>query len=163
MSTRPAAFVCAAGLALTLAGCKLDWVREHPLGCRLDEQLATRDTLYFGRSIPGGGDVDEAAWQRFENEILLPAFPRGYTMLDAHGRWRGMDGVSIGEASRIVILVHGDDAASDAAMRNVIARYRSMFKQESVLRERAAVCASFQASILRISGPADSAHRDLHG
>ncbi|MEO7325694.1 MAG: DUF3574 domain-containing protein [Dokdonella sp.] len=143
MIMRAAAIACVAGLALTLAGCKLDWVREHPLGCRLDEQLATRDTLYFGRSIPGGADVDEAAWQRFENEVLLPAFPRGYTMLDAHGHWRGKDGVSIGEASRIVILVHGDDASSDAAVRTVIARYRDMFRQESVLRERTTACASF--------------------
>lgn len=143
MIARRAAFVCAAGLALTLAGCKLDWVREHPLGCRLDEQLALRDTLYFGRSIPGGGEVDEAAWQRFENETLLPAFPRGYTTLDAHGHWRGADGATIGEASRVVILVHGDDAASEAAVRAVVARYRSVFHQESVLRERSAVCATF--------------------
>ncbi|MEO5561649.1 MAG: DUF3574 domain-containing protein [Dokdonella sp.] len=143
MIMRPAALACVAGLVLMLAGCKLDWVREHPLGCRLDEQLALRDTLYFGRSIPGGGDVDEAAWQRFENETLLRAFPRGYTMLDAHGHWRGTVGAPIGEASRIIILVHGDDATSEAAVRNVVARYRDTFKQESVLRERAAVCATF--------------------
>jgi hypothetical protein len=43
----------AAALVL-LGGCQLDWVREHPLGCRADEQRAVRDTLYFGRSIPGG-------------------------------------------------------------------------------------------------------------
>lgn len=132
----------AAALAL-LGGCQLDWVREHPLGCRADEQLAVRDALYFGRSIPGGGEVDDAAWQAFEASTLLPAFPRGYTVLDAAGRWRGEDGRTIGEASRVVIAVHADDRDTDAAVRDVIARYRTQFRQESVLRERTAACASF--------------------
>jgi hypothetical protein len=132
----------AAGLAL-LGGCQLDWVREHPLGCRMDEQLAVRDTLYFGRSIPGGGEVDDAAWRAFETATLLPAFPLGYTVLDANGRWRGEDGATIGEASRLVVIVHADDSARDAAVRDVVSRYRTQFRQESVLRERAAVCTSF--------------------
>ena len=132
----------AAALVL-LGGCQLDWVREHPLGCRADEQLAVRDTLYFGRSIPGGGEVDDAAWRAFETAALLPAFARGYTVLDASGHWRGEDGTTIGEASRLVVIVHADDQASDASVRNLIARYRAQFRQESVLRERSAVCASF--------------------
>lgn len=143
MTVRPAVLACVAGLTLMLAGCKLDWVREHPLGCRLDEQGALRDTLYFGRSIPGGGEVDTDAWQRFESDVLAPAFPRGYSVLDAAGHWRGNDGTLVSEASRIVIVVHGDDAASEAALRRLIARYREMSRQESVLRERVAVCATF--------------------
>jgi hypothetical protein len=141
MIARPAALLCVAGLALS--GCKLDWVREHPLGCRLDEQLALRDTLYFGRSMPGGGEVDADAWKRFESETLAPAVPRGYTVVDAAGHWRGADGTVVSESSRVVIVVHGDDAASESALRDVVARYRSMFHQESVLRERANVCATF--------------------
>ena len=132
-----------AALLVLLGGCQLDWVREHPLGCRVDEQLAVRDTLYFGRSIPGGGEVDDDAWRAFETATLLPAFPRGYTVLDANGHWRGDDGATIGEASRLVVIVHADDSAGDATVRNVIARYRLQFRQESVLRERAGVCASF--------------------
>jgi hypothetical protein len=142
MKSRPARAVLAGMLAVT-AGCHADWVREHPLGCRLDEQLLVRDTLYFGRSVPGGGEVDTQAWRRFEEEVLLPAFPRGYTILDAAGRWRGADGATIGEASRIIIVVHADDSASEASARDVVARYRAMFRQESVLRERAVVCATF--------------------
>lgn len=132
-----------AALLVLLGGCQLDWVREHPLGCRLDEQLAVRDTLYFGRSIPGGGEVDDDAWRAFETATLLPAFPRGYTVLDANGRWLGADGTTIGEASRLVVIVHAGDSTSDAALRGVIAQYRTQFRQESVLRERAAVCSSF--------------------
>jgi len=139
----PLARLLLAGMLATTAGCEADWVREHPLGCRLDEQLLVRDALYFGRAIPGGGEVDEAAWQRFESEVFGPAFPHGYTVLDAHGRWRGADGTTIGESSRVVLVVHADDSASDAALRDVVARYRTMFRQESVLRERTTVCASF--------------------
>jgi hypothetical protein len=143
MIARPAALACVAGLVLMLAGCQLDWVREHPLGCRLDEQSALRDTLYFGRSIPGSGEVDADAWRRFENEVLAPAFPRGYSVLDAAGHWRGNDGAIVSEATRIVIVVHGDDDASETELRKIVARYREMFRQESVLRERTAVCATF--------------------
>lgn len=139
----PLARLLLAGTLAMTAGCHADWVREHPLGCRLDEQRLVRDTLYFGRSIPGGGEVDEAAWRRFEDEALLRSFPRGYTVFDANGHWRGADGATIGEASRIVIIVHADDSASEAMLRDVVARYRTAFRQESVLRERAAVCASF--------------------
>jgi hypothetical protein len=139
----PLARLLLAGMLAVTAGCHAEWVREHPLGCRLDEQLLVRDALYFGRSIPGGGEVDAQAWQRFEDEVLLRAFPRGYTVLDANGHWRGDDGATIGETSRVVILVHADDSASEAALRDVVARYRTMFRQESVLRERTAVCASF--------------------
>jgi hypothetical protein len=132
----------AAALAL-LGGCQLDWVREHPLGCRADERLAVRDALYFGRSIPGGGEVGDAAWQAFEAAALLPAFPRGYTVLDANGRWRGADGRTIGEASRIVVVVHAGDRDTDATVREVVARYRTQFRQESVLRERTAACVAY--------------------
>lgn len=131
-----------AAVLVLLGGCHLDWVREHPLGCRSDERLAVRDMLYFGRSIPGGGEVDDAAWQAFEAATLLPAFPRGYTVLDANGRWRGDDGTTISEASRLVLIVHAGDSAGDAKVRGVASRYRVQFRQESVLRERAAVCAS---------------------
>lgn len=137
---------CAAFLALALApalgGCAMEWTREHRLYCRMDEKLAIRDTLYFGRSIPGGGTVGEADWNRFENEVIGRAFPQGFTVLDAHGSWRGADGAIVSEPSRVVVIVHADDAASDAAVRDIAERYRAMFRQEAVLRERSAACSS---------------------
>lgn len=131
-----------AAAALT-AGCNVEWVREHPLGCRLDEQRLVRETLYFGASIPGGGEVDAGAWARFENEVLTPAFPQGYTVVDAHGKWRGNDGATIGESSRLVTIVHADDVAGTDAVRRIAQRYRETFRQEAVLHERSAVCVMF--------------------
>jgi len=147
----PAARAClVAGLAAAagaLGGCgeggKMEWVVEHPLGCRLDEQRLVRDTLYFGRSMPGGGEVDEAAWRGFEDDVLAAAFPHGYSVVEANGHWRGADGAPLAERSRIVLAVHDDDAASEQRVRVALASYRERFHQESVLRERGAVCATF--------------------
>jgi hypothetical protein len=44
--------------------------------------------LYFGRAIPGGGEVDETAWTSFVAAELGPRFPDGFTVLDATGQWR---------------------------------------------------------------------------
>jgi len=131
------------GLALILCGCKIDWVREHPLGCRADEQALVRDTLYFGLAIPGGGAVTPAQWTQFETDVLLTAFPRGFSVLDAHGPWRSADGRNEVEASRLVVILHADDLATAASLRDVIARYKTMYRQEAVIRERAAVCVAF--------------------
>jgi hypothetical protein len=130
-------------LAAMLGGCSFELLREHPLGCRSDEQRLVRDTLYFGASIPGGGSVDAGAWQVFEHDVLTPAFPQGYSMIDAHGNWRGADGATASEGSHIVIIVHADDAQSATDVRKIAQRYREMFRQESVLRERSTVCAQF--------------------
>ena len=129
-------------MLLALSGCAVEWTREHRLYCRMDEQLSLRDTLYFGLSIPGGGTVGDADWKRFEDDVLGHAFPKGFTVLDAHGTWRGADGATVSEPSRGVAIVHADDAASDAAIRDIVQRYRTTFRQEAVLRERAAVCVS---------------------
>lgn len=141
--------VATAMLAGALGGCasgangKLDWQRMHHLGCRLDEQPMVRDMLYFGLTIPGGGQVSGAAWQAFEQEVLAAAFPRGYSVLEADGHWRGSGDVMRAEPSRIVSIVHADDSASAARVREVAANYRERFHQESVLRTRDTVCAAF--------------------
>jgi hypothetical protein len=131
-------------VACALAGCHVELLRDHPLGCRSDEQAMVRDMLYFGTSIPhGGGDVDDSRWQRFAQEVITPAFPKGFTELAARGTWRSADGSIDTEASHVVVIVHADDHASAAALRAITQRYRDMFHQESVLRERSAVCAQF--------------------
>lgn len=131
----------AIGIAsLTINGCSVELLREHPLGCRLDEQRLVRDTLYFGQSIPGGGEVSESEWNAFVASQILPAFPNGFTLLDGTGYWPDTQGQPASEASHILIVDHGDDAAQDARVRNVIAAYRTRFHQEAVLRERNNVC-----------------------
>ena len=132
-----------AAAALALAGCNVELRREHPLACSSDEQRLVRETLYFGAGIPGGAEVDAAAWEEFQSDVITPAFPQGYTVLEAHGQWRGTDGVTRGEPSRVVVLVHEDAVRENGAVREIARRYRETFHQEAVLRERTAVCAAF--------------------
>ena len=139
---KTAAFVLALG-ALGCGGCHLELLRDNPLGCRSDEQSLVRDTLYFGASIPGGGEVDESAWKQFENEFVAPAFPSGFTVIDGKGHWRGEDGHDRAEHTRIVTVLHSDSVQDAQALRAIAKRYVDRFHQESVLRERNAVCAQF--------------------
>ena len=136
------ALACAAVLSL-LAGCHLELQREHPLGCPLDQQALIRDTLYFGLGMPDGGTVGDDAWQRFVDQVLAPAFPGGFTVVQAQGRWRGADDSIRSEPSRLVIVLHEDDAGSRAAVERVAESYRRTFRQESVLRERSAACVTW--------------------
>lgn len=136
-------FAAVVALAPAMQGCAVEWTREHQLYCRMDERLQIRDTLYFGLSIPDGGSVADADWSRFESEVISRAFPKGYSVLAGHGSWRGADGTAVSEPSRVVVIVHEDDGASDAAIRDIVQRYRATFHQEAVLRERSAACVSF--------------------
>ena len=129
-------------VACTLCGCGVEWTRKHELYCRMDERLEIRDTLYFGLSIPGGGSIGDAEWNAFADDAIGRAFPNGFTRVDAHGTWRGADGTVVSEPSRVVTIVHPDDGASDAAIRAIVQRYRTAFRQEAVLRERTSACVS---------------------
>ena len=140
--TRRAPALIAAG-ALALAGCQLELVHEHPLGCRSDEQSLVRDTLYFGAAMPDGGRIDDEAWRTFESDAIGAAFPQGHTLLAGFGHWRDASGRDAAEPSRIVIIVHPDDADSAQRVRRIAQVYRERFRQESVLRERSTVCAQF--------------------
>ena len=130
-------------IAPLLGACDVQLRREHVLACRPDEQPLVRDTLYFGAALPGGGEVDESAWRQFERDVLTPAFAQGFSVLDARGNWRGNDGETRGERSRIVVIVHADSEPLARAVRDVAARYRERFQQESVLHEHDVVCAQF--------------------
>jgi len=132
-----------AAAAFALAGCGKQWRHEYALTCRADEQPLARDVLYFGAAMPHGHIVDADAWQRFESDTLAPAFPHGYTVVGGNGVWRGADGITTAEASRIVVIVHAETDAAAAALRGVVARYRDRFDQESVLQEHSIVCARF--------------------
>jgi hypothetical protein len=128
---------------MALGGCNVELLREHPLGCRADEQRLVREALYFGASIPAGGNVGAQDWRRFEDDVITPRFPQGYSVIDAAGKWRGAGGATRGEPSRILVLIHEDDAASAEKVRQIVQQYRERFRQEAVLRERGAVCAAF--------------------
>ena len=87
--------------------------------------------------------MDDAAWDAFLEETVIPCFPNGLTVLDGQGHWRDSQGLAYEERSklRVVLAPIEDDLIrlTDEASEE----YRRRFKQESVLRVVYDVCASF--------------------
>src|SRR5437763_909383 len=101
---------------MSLNGClAVNTGGRAPAGKLAAETISER--LYFGRDIPGGGQVTEAQWTAFLAEVITPRFPAGLTVLRAEGQWRGADGVIVHEPSVVVELLHPDAPASDQAVR----------------------------------------------
>jgi hypothetical protein len=102
----------------------------------------TRTTLYFGLSRPTG-IVSERQWRAFLREQVTPRFPTGLTVWKANGQWKRQDGHIVREPAKVLLLVHEESPASDAAIGEIITAYKHAFQQESVLWETARVCAAF--------------------
>jgi hypothetical protein len=89
--------------------------------------------LFCGLTTPDGGVVSDDAWRAFVAEVVTPRFPDGLTVLDAHGQYRAADGIHR-EETRVLLVVHRDDARAEAAIVEIVAEYRRRFRQDSVLR-----------------------------
>jgi hypothetical protein len=108
--------------------------------CPSDHAVAVRDAVYFGLTRPDGALIPEAAWMAFLSATVTPAFPHGFTVLEANGQWRGADGGVVREPSRVLVLLHAASAEVDERVRGIIRRYRQDFQQEAVLWERTMAC-----------------------
>jgi len=130
-----AAIICLGAVQLTLASC----ATPQPMG---EAMIATR--LYFGMSMPNGGTVSAAAWREFLKTEVTPRFPGGLTVLAAHGQWRDQkSGRTVRERSRVLVLLHRGTAKATEAIAAIIARYKTRFRQQSVLRVDTPVRAQF--------------------
>jgi hypothetical protein len=101
------------------------------------------DRLYFGRSMPEGGEVTEAAWDAFLAEIVTPQFPDGLTVWQAEGQWQEEAGQVIREGTFILEIVHPRGKAADDKLAALIEVYKARFRQESVLRVTHPVAVQF--------------------
>ncbi|MDQ0041569.1 MULTISPECIES: DUF3574 domain-containing protein [Variovorax] len=131
-------------MVTALAGCSA--LPSAPMAgkpCDTGFEAFERDTLFFGRAIPAGGQVSDAQWAGFLDTTVTPAFPQGLTVLDAVGQWRGASGGVVREPSKLVVLLHPRSAKDDAAIAGIIDTYRKNFGQEAVLQERQSVCVRF--------------------
>ena len=106
-------------------------------------QTLISDRIYFGRSIPGGGVVSEADWDKFLSEVVTPRFPAGLSVWRAQGQWRGNDSIIVHEESSILDLLHPDDETSEQSVQVIMIEYKVRFKQEAVLRVRDSVSVQF--------------------
>jgi hypothetical protein len=93
-----------------------------------------RCELFFGLSIPGGGEVSDGQWQAFVDREVTPRFPQGLTVLQAQGQWRNAQGGIDREASRVLVLLLPAETARGPLMDELRSRYREQFRQEAVGR-----------------------------
>ena len=125
-------------IALVLAAC----ASTSPRACKGGEQVVTHDSLYFGTATPHSV-VTSAEWADFLRSTVTPRFPQGFTSWEGSGQWRSASGEILREASHVVSVVHPDDESSERSVQEIIAAYKSQFRQEAVLRLKTTACASF--------------------
>lgn len=92
-------------------------------------------TLYFGGTIP------PADWADFATRTLTPAFPDGFTAIEAAGQWRNPSTGAIVRERSYVVQVFGPTVL--ARVSSVTAAYRVRFHQVSVGVVAQEACASF--------------------
>ena len=107
--------------------------------CGVASTAQLRTTLYFGTNRPTGS-VSELEWQLFVRDEVTTRFPDGLTVWDAYGQWRPPGGELTQERSKVLLIVHDDSDNAKKSVLDVIARYRKIFEQQSVLWETARVC-----------------------
>ncbi len=101
-------------------------------------------SLYFGRTIHGGGFVSDADWRGFRDDVLTAALPGGFTVLDAEGAWAAPDGRrTLAEPTKMLIVALPAVPSSWAAIAQVRQAYRTRFAQEAVGMTVQPGCASF--------------------
>jgi len=111
--------------------------------CEVGDTLLVRDVVYFGRNRPGGGEVSDAEWQAFLDDVVTPRFPAGLTVVSASGQWRGQSGAVEREQAEVLTVLHSGDEPARRAVAEVAEEYKRRFGQEAVLRERLSACARF--------------------
>ncbi|MCU9948534.1 DUF3574 domain-containing protein [Pseudomonas sp. PDM13] len=101
-------------LVVTLAGAALLLESRSPLAGdgRAREHAMVRTELYFGA-------IELALWERFLAEEVTPRFPDGLSWYDVHGQWRGPSGKPEKLPSRILLLIHADNAANREALAEI--------------------------------------------
>jgi hypothetical protein len=104
-------------------------------GCAAAPSMVS-DRLFFGRAIPGGGEVTEAQWNSFVAEVIVPRFPEGFSLWRGSGHWRGDDGAAVSEQTCVLEVYHRPDPAVDAKLDEIARTYRQRFNQDAVILVR---------------------------
>jgi hypothetical protein len=89
------------------------------------------------------GAVPAAEWTRFLSEAVTPRFPGGFTVLEAQGQWQAPSGEIRSLPSRMLVLLHPADAASEAGIESIRSAFKERFHHISVLRSTSAATVGF--------------------
>lgn len=90
--------------------------------------------LFFGRNIPGGGEISQEQFQEFINNVITPRFPAGLTVFDTFGQFQNSVGTIVREPSKTVTLLLEDTLENELFINEIVKAYVQRFNQESVLQ-----------------------------
>lgn len=95
-----------------------------------------RTELFFGLSKPDGSEVTDEEWIQFLDDVVSPAFPKGYTILLAEGRYQDSGGRTIAERSRVLVILYPKNKKLESRRKidMIRAAYIERFDQEAVIR-----------------------------
>jgi adenosylhomocysteine nucleosidase len=107
-----------------------------------DAMLEAR--LFFGRNIGHRLGVSDRDWVQFVDKEVTPRFPDGLTVQNASGQWHDSDsGRLVREPSKVLTLLAPHNAATDGAIRAIVAAYKLRFRQQSVATVLRPACVGF--------------------
>ena len=95
------------------------------------------------RIIPAGVNSPVRAFRSVGGTPPFIQRGKGAQVWDADGQWRMANGRIAREKSRVMLLVHDDNAAVSSKLMSLVSEYKKAFEQESVLWETTPVCAAF--------------------
>jgi hypothetical protein len=103
--------------------------------------------LYFGRSVATRVEVSEKEWRDFRDEIVTPALPNGYTVLDGQGAWMNpRSRATIAEATKILTVALPDDPATLGVINTIRSSWQQRFHQYVVGMTVTSGCGSFSTA-----------------
>ena len=110
----------------------------------VSQKSMTEAQLFFGRDIPGGGQVSDDEWSKFASDVIAAEFPDGFTVSDAEGAWRdARTGGAVHEKSKIVLIDGRPTQAFARKLRHITESYRARFHQDAVGVVTREICAAF--------------------
>jgi hypothetical protein len=103
--------------------------------------------LYFGRSVAGRAEVSDKEWREFRDQIITPALPDGYTVLDGQGAWMNpRTRATISETTKILDVALPDEPDSLSIVNRIRASWQHRFHQYVVGMTVRTGCGSFSSS-----------------
>lgn len=101
-------------------------------------------SLFFGKAIPGRGDLTDKEWQSFLDDTVTANLPNGYTILDANGAWMNpITHKTIKEGTKVLFVALPEVPDSLAAINRIRNEYQIRFRQQLVGMTAEHACGAF--------------------
>lgn len=116
--------------------------------CKPDAGQAMQNyTLYFGRSVSGRAEVSDKEWRDFRDQVITPALPDGYTVLDGQGAWMNpRSRATISEAAKILVVAMPDRPGNQSVVNRIRSTWQHRFNQYVVGMTVQSGCGSFSSA-----------------